>query len=480
MYSVSPVNKDVVFDKEARDYLVQGAKLLCDSVSSTMGPRSGNVIVDGIVPFSTHDGVTVAKNIRVSGPEGVGVEWIKQAAGKMNDIAGDGTTTVTVLTYHLLSKAIELVESGQNKMVVRQEMQEAADKVAKVLESNKRRTTKYMLRHIANVSASSEELGGLAYKAGNAVGVDGTVIVEAGTSNEDEIEIVEGVSLQWGLASPFMATDDEKKEARLTSPAVLVVNDTIRSSSEVLPIMQSVIDSGATELAIFCKDMSNEPLNVLVANIVRGAFRAVVIKTPDIEEVAKATNADIYGDEGPSLTAFKGGLGKADLIVATREQTTVLAGAGSEKTAVIRVGGATEIEIEEKKFRIDDAVAAVKAAQEGGILSGGGVALAHAAQTLGGSPVEKMFREALEVPFRTILSNAGIDPELYIEDARQNTGIDITRDLVAVDMIEAGIVDPYKVTSNALSTAVSLACTAVTTGALITELKDEDKIKKES
>ena len=537
------MSKKIFYDADARQRLVEGAKELYDAVKTTMGPKGRNVVISKSygAPTVTHDGVTVAKAVELADNKDdnygrkVGAELIKQAASKMNDTAGDGTTTVTILTYHLLEEANKLVVAGHNPMHLRNDLEKAKDQVIKALQKSKTKedigSKKEKVAQIATISAGSSDIGKLIADVMHEVGQDGVVTVEAGQGLELESAVVEGFTFDRGFISPYMVTDTARMEAVYDKPAILITDKKISSMKEILPIIERLATAGRKNLVVIAEDVDGEALGTLVLNRLKGVFNTVAVKAPafgdrrteTLQDIAILTGATLVTDnQGYTLESLTPEmLGTARRVIVSKDETTIIEGAGvatdvkdrvqqiqsqaqiatsdfdqenylkraaalNGKVAVIKVGGATETEIEEKKFRVDDAVAAVKAALQEGIVPGGGIALldtvyqqktANKVQ----DPGTQMLYRALEMPFRILLENAGLNPDEWLakiygsEDGKTafEPGYGVNVDdpsAQRVLMKDKGIIDPLKVTREAVQNAVSIAGTAMTMGALIVDL----------
>ena len=528
--------KKIFYDDEARTRLLAGAEALYKAVKTTMGPRGRNVVIGKSfgAPTITHDGVTVAKAVELADDESssygykMGAELIKQAASKMNDLAGDGTTTVTILTYHLLNEANKLIAAGNNPMQLRKELEKEAQEVLAFLQkcAEDIGAKKEKVAQVAQISAADAEIGQLIADIMDKVGKDGVVTVEEGQGLKLEADVVEGFTFDRGFISPYMVTDAARLEAVYDKVDILLFDKKIGSVKEILPLIEKVAATGRKNLVIIAEDVEGEALGTLVLNKLKGVFNTVAIKAPGfgdsrtamLEDIAILTGATLVSaDQGTSLeTTTLDMLGSARRVIVGKDETTIIEGAGqvaevknrvhqikdqaenatSEydkenyhkraaalhgRVAVIKVGGATETEIEEKKFRVDDAVAAVKAALNEGIVPGGGVTLVNAvakssqSQTLGAQILHK----ALEQPFRILLENADLNADQWLPQIRggkeHGLGIDVSiaNPSKLVKMKEKGIVDPVSVTREAVQSAVSIAGTAMTMGALIVEIPKE-------
>lgn len=529
--------KKVFYDEDARRRVLGGAKILYKAVKTTMGPKGRNVVISKSYgnPTVTHDGVTVAKGVEIEDVDDetlgykVGAELIKQAANKMNDVAGDGTTTVTVLTYHILSEANKLIAAGHDPMQLRKGLEKAAQdvlaqlsKLSEDIKANKKRVAE-----VATISAGDKEIGELIADVIDKVGKDGVVTVEEGQSLELESEVVEGFTFDKGFVSPYMVTDTTRMEAIVDKPAVLITDKKISSTQEFLPILEKLAQSGKKDLIIIAEDVEGEILGTLVLNKLKGVLNAVCVKAPAfgdrrkdiLNDIAILTGGDVITeDRGMTFENVDlDVIGTARKVIVDKDNTTIIEGAGSQaevkaridqinaqvesatseydkenlekrraalqgKVAVIKVGGATETEIEEKKYRVDDAVAAVKAALDEGILPGGGVTLVNVATAIKSSSSDSesaganLLKVALEQPFRILVTNSGHNADEWlpkIKAAKQGQGVDVNNPVKLVDLKTAGIIDPARVTKEAVQNSVSIAGTAMTMGALVAEVPEK-------
>lgn len=531
--------KKVFYDDEARRRVLAGAEILYNAVKTTMGPKGRNVVIDKSYgnPTVTHDGVTVAKGVEIEDKDDetlgykVGAELIKEAANKMNDVAGDGTTTVTVLTYHLLNEANKLIAAGHNPMLLRKGLEQASQDVIKKLGSMREdiKANKKRVAEVATISAGDKEIGDLIADVIDSVGKDGVITVEEGRSLELESEVVEGFNMDSGFVSPYMVTDTERMEAVVEKPVIVITDKKISSIQEFLPILERAANAGKKDMIIIAEDVEGEALGTLVLNKLKGVLNAVAIKAPAfgdrrkeiMEDIAILTGATVISEEkGHTFEnmADEDIFGTARKVIVTKDESTIIEGAGKPaavkariaqitaqaeaatseydrenlekrraalqgKVAVIKVGGATETEIEEKKFRVDDAVAAVKAALDEGIVPGGGVTLVNLADAIkvtghdAVSAGQQMLKSALEQPFRVLLENAAENPDEWlplVKKAKLGQGLDVNKPTKLVDLKANGVVDPARVTREAVISAVSVAGTGMTMGALVVEVpKDE-------
>ena len=524
--------KKIYYESEAREKVLSGAKQLYDAVKVTFGPKGKNVIIEKEygAPVITHDGVTVAEAVELPNKdeklgEAVGAKLIKTAAQKLNKVAGDGTTTVTVLTYNILNEANKLIAAGVNPMELRRGIEKAGAEVVAGIEkaAEKIEGDSDKVAEVAAISAGDAEIGKLIAEVIAKIGKDGVVTVEAGQGLEMEEEIVEGFSYDKGYASPFFVTDANRQEAVFEKPLVLVTDQKISAAGDILPLLEKVAQSGKKDLVVIAEEVSGEALSLLVLNKLKGVFNSLVLKAPSfgdrrkeiMEDIAILTDATVVSsDKGLKLEEVGlEVLGSAAKVIATKDETTIIKGAGdkkavssrialirtladaaksdyereefekraaalSGKVAVIKVGGATETEIDEKKFRVDDAVAATKAALAEGIVTGGGVTLVNLAGKLSADePGAKIVREALKTPFVHIMENAGLNAQALlaeVENAKAGMGVDVMKPSAGlVDLKKAGVIDPAKVTKEAVKNATSIAATAITMGALICEIPEE-------
>lgn len=528
--------KKVFYDEDARARVLAGAKILYNAVKTTMGPKGRNVVIGKSYggPSVTHDGVTVAKSIDIDEADDetlgfkVGAELIKQAANKMNDVAGDGTTTVTVLTYHILNEANKLIAAGHNPMLLRKGLERAASEIIKELGklADDIRGDKKRIAEVATISAGDEAIGKLIADVMEKIGPNGVVTVEEGRGLELESEVVEGFTVQRGFVSPYMVTDTKRMEAVYDKPAIVVTDKKVSSAQEFVPLLEMIAQSGKKDLVLIADDVDGEALSLLVLNRLKGAFNTLAIKAPSdkdvLYDIAALVGAKVI-TEDTGMTFDNVGsdvIGSARKVIATKDLTTIVEGEGSKaavsarvdqielevdnatsdytkknlqkrhaaltgEVAVIKVGGATETEIEEKKYRVDDAVAAVKAALAEGIVPGGGVTLVNLAcgykhsnskdaSVLAG---EDLLIHALEQPFRILLSNSGLNADEWlpqVKKAKAGQGINVNHPNELLDLKSAGVVDPVRVTKEALQNAVSIAGTAMTMGALVVDLPEKE------
>jgi chaperonin GroEL len=530
--------KKIFYDEEARRKVLAGAEILYNAVKTTMGPKGRNVVISKSYgsPTITHDGVTVAKGVELPDVDDetlgykVGAELIKQAASKMNDVAGDGTTTVTVLTYHLLNEANKLIAAGHNPMLLRKGLENAASDVIQELShmTEDIHSKKSRVAEVATISAGDEEIGNLIADVIEKVGKDGVVTVEEGQGLLLESEVVEGFTFDRGFVSPYMITDTARMEAVYDKPAVVITDKKISNIQEFLPLLEKLAAAGKKDLVLIAEEVEGEALGTLILNRLKGVFNTVAIKAPAfgdrrkdiLNDIAILTGAEVISED-KSMSFDNVDLdvvGSARKVIVDKDNTTIVEGGGnsievdarikqinaqieqstseydrenlekrraslSGKVAVIKVGGATETEIEEKKFRVDDAVAAVKAALEEGIVAGGGVTLINLANKIevkGNDSVSagsQILKNALEQPFRILLQNAGLNPDEWlpqIKTAKPGFGIDVNNPTKLVDLKSVGVIDPTRVTKEALQNAISIAATTATMGALVVDIPKEE------
>lgn len=525
--------KEIKFGEDARKALERGVNILADTVKVTIGPKGRNVILDKKFgsPLITNDGVTIAKEIELEDAyENMGAQLVKEVATKTNDIAGDGTTTATLLTQAIVREGLKNVAAGANPIFIRKGIQLAVDKAVETLQANSRPIeNKESIAQVAAISAGDEEVGKMIADAMEKVGKDGVITVEESKTMGTTLEVVEGMQFDRGYVSPYMSTDMEKMEANLSDPLILITDKKITNIQEILPVLEQIVQQGK-KLLIIAEDIEGEALATLVVNKLRGTFDVVAIKAPGFGDRRKAMLQDIAILTGGTVISEEVGLelkdadmtmfGRAGSVKVTKENTVIVNGAGSasdieervalirrqiedttsefdrEKleerlaklaggVAVIQVGAATETELKERKLRMEDALNATRAAVEEGIVSGGGVALI---ETI--SEVEKLLTEenteiktgikiilsALQEPLKQIAINAGLEGAVIVENVRKGEkgmGFDAFREEY-VNMIEAGIIDPTKVTRSALQNASSVAATFLTTEAAVVDIKSEE------
>jgi len=524
--------KKIIYGEDARKALLSGVNQLADTVKITLGPKGRNVVLDKKFgsPLITNDGVTIAKEVELEDAfENMGAQLVKEVATKTNDIAGDGTTTATLLAQALVREGMKNVTAGANPMVLRKGVQKATDIAVDAIVKNSVKVsgTKDIAR-VAAVSSSSDEIGDLIADAMEKVTSDGVITVEESKTAETYSEVVEGMMFDRGYITPYMATDTDKMVAELDDPAILITDKKISNVQEILPLLEQVVQSGK-KLLIIAEDIEGEALTTLILNRLRGTFTCVAVKAPGFGDRRKEMLVDIATLTGGQVISEEVGLelkdtqlsqlGSARQVKVDKENTIIVDGAGDsadikarvgqirsqiettssefdkEKlqerlaklaggVAVIKVGAATEIEMKEKKLRIEDALAATKAAVEEGIVSGGGTALIDAIPAVQ-DYVEKaqgdektgaaIVLKALEEPLRQIAANAGIEGSVIVEAVKKENKVGFGYNALTgefQDMISAGIVDPTKVTRSALQNASSVASTILTTESLVADIKE--------
>jgi len=522
------MSKMIAFDEEARRAMERGMNILADAVRVTLGPKGRNVVLEKKwgAPTITNDGVSIAKEIELEDPyEKIGADLVKEVAKKTDDVAGDGTTTATVLAQAMVREGLRNVAAGANPMALKRGIEKAVEKIsAKLLEMAKDVETKEQIASTASISAGGDnEVGNMIAEAMDKAGKEGVITVEESNTFGLELELTEGMRFDKGSISPYFVTDTERMETVLEDPYILVVNQKISSVKDMLPILEKVMQSGKP-LAIIAEDVEGEGLATLVVNKIRGTFRSVAVKAPGFGDRRKAMLQDIAILTGAQVISEEVGLkldnvgiellGKARKIVVSKDDTTIVEGAGDpeqiagrvsqiraeiEKSdsdydreklqerlaklaggvAVIKVGAATEVELKERKHRIEDAVRNAKAAVEEGILAGGGVALIQAGKealkdlNLSGDEGTgvNIIRVAIEAPLKQIAANAGLEGGVIVEKVshlKAGEGLNAATGEY-VDMIATGIIDPAKVTRSALQNAASIAALFLTTEAVVAD-----------
>ncbi|WP_017379543.1 chaperonin GroEL [Paenisporosarcina sp. TG-14] len=525
--------KEIKFSEDARSAMLRGVDKLADAVKVTLGPKGRNVVLEKKFgsPLITNDGVTIAKEIELEDAfENMGAKLVAEVASKTNDIAGDGTTTATVLAQAMIREGLKNVTAGANPVGIRKGIEKAvAAAITGLKEISKEIEGKESIAQVASISSGDEEVGQLIAEAMERVGNDGVITIEESKGFTTELDVVEGMQFDRGYASPYMVTDSEKMEAVLENPYILITDKKITSIQEILPVLEQVVQEGKP-LIIIAEDVEGEALATLVVNKLRGTFNAVAVKAPGfgdrrkamLEDIAVLTGAEVITEElGLELkTANISQLGRAVKVVVTKDNTTIVEGAGhpekitgrvsqiraqleettsefdkeklqerlaklSGGVAVIKVGAATETELKERKLRIEDALNSTRAAVEEGIVSGGGTALvnvykkvAEVAATETGDVATgvKIVLRALEEPVRQIANNAGLEGSIIVDRLkREEIGIGFNAaNGEWVNMMEAGIVDPTKVTRSALQNAASVAAMLLTTEAVVAEIPDKN------
>lgn len=524
--------KQIKFSEDARRSMLRGVEALANAVKVTLGPKGRNVVLEKKFgsPLITNDGVTIAKEIELEDAyENMGAQLVKEVATKTNDVAGDGTTTATVLAHAMIREGLKNVTAGANPMVIRRGMEKAVRAaVEEIKKISKPVESKGSIAQVAAISADDAEIGQLIAEAMEKVGNDGVITVEESKGFTTELEVVEGMQFDRGYASPYMITDTDKMEAVLNNPYILITDKKIGNIQEVLPVLEQVVQSGKP-LLIIAEDVEGEALATLVVNKLRGTFTAVAVKAPGFGDRRKAMLGDIATLTGGEVITEELGLelkstkitqlGRAGKVVVTKENTTIVEGAGEKEAidarvvqirqqiedttsdfdreklqerlaklsggvAVIKVGAATETELKEKKLRIEDALNSTRAAVEEGIVPGGGTALINAVKAVEAVKVEgdeavgvQIVLRALEEPVRQIAANAGLEGSVIVERLKKEAvGIGFNAATEEwVNMLEAGIVDAAKVTRSALSNAASVAAMFLTTEAVVADKPEENK-----
>ena len=526
--------KKVFYDAEAREKILGGAKALYDAVKVTFGPKGRNVVIEKSygAPTITHDGVTVAEAIDLGNEDDetlgyqLGAKLIKTAAQKLNKVAGDGTTTVTVLTYNIIAEANKLIAAGHNPMDLRKGIEAAGAEIVKGIDkmAEKIDGDSQKIAEVATISAGDAEIGKLIADVIEKIGKEGVVTVEQGQGLEMQSEITEGFTYDKGFASAFFVTDANRQEATFDKPDILITDKKITAVNDIVPFLEKMAQAGRKDLVIIAEEVEGEALSVLVLNKLKGVFNTLVLKAPAfgdrrkeiMEDIAVLTGATVVSaDKGMSLeTSGLEVLGSAHKIIATKDETTIIKGAGKAadvkariaqieahaeastsdyetgelnkraaalkgRVAVIKVGGATETEIDEKKYRVDDAVAATKAALDEGIVPGGGVTLVNLSKKIKDDNAgATILKNALKSPFIQITENAGLNSQALlaqVETAKDGQGVNVmTPENGIVDLKKAGVIDPARVTREAVQNAVSIAATTITMGAMIVDLPEKD------
>jgi chaperonin GroEL len=525
--------KQMLFDEQARQALKRGVDQLANAVKVTLGPKGRNVVIDKGYgsPTITKDGVTVAKEIELENKfENIGAELVKEVASKTNDAAGDGTTTATVLAQAMVAEGIKNITAGANPLAVKRGIEKGVEALVKELrEKIAKPVSGEGIEQVASISANDPEIGKTIANAMKEMGQDGVITVEEGQTFGVEVEVVKGMRIDKGYSSPYMVTNSERMEAEYTDPYILVTDKKVSSIQDLLPALEKIVQTGKKDVVIVCDEIEGEALTTLILNKLRGTFHALAVKAPGfgdrrkemLQDIAVVTGATLITEElGRKLDSVQlEDLGSAHKVVSTKDHTTFVDGKGEpdaiqtriaqirktlentdsefdreklqERLAklaggvgVIRVGAATEVEMKEKKHRIEDAVAATKAAVEEGIVPGGGVALLRAMPALDALNAEgeeavgvSILRKALEAPIRAIAENAGKDGSVVAEEVKKRTGSEgynAAQDRYE-DMLVAGIVDPAKVTRSALQNAASIAAMFLTTECVITDLPKKEE-----
>ena len=524
--------KEIKYGVDARKALETGVNKLADTVRVTLGPKGRNVVLDKSfgAPLITNDGVTIAKEIELEDAfENMGAQLVKEVATKTNDVAGDGTTTATVLAQAMINEGMKNLAAGANPIVLRRGMKKATDEAVKAIaEMSQPISGKAQIARVAAISASSDEVGELVADAMEKVSNDGVITIEESKTMKTELDLVEGMQFDRGYISAYMCTDMEKMEADLDDPYILITDKKIANTNDLLPVLEQIVKTGA-KLLIIAEDIEGEALTTLIVNKLRGTFSVVGVKAPGygdrrkemLKDIAILTGGTVISEElGLDLKdATMDQLGRAKSVKVQKENTIIVDGLGDKKeisdriaqikaqieettsdfdreklqerlaklsggVAVIRVGAATETEMKEAKLRMEDALAATKAAVEEGIIAGGGSAYVHAAEQVAKVVAEmegdektggNIILKALEAPLYHIVANAGLEGSVIVNKVKElktGMGFDAYKEEY-VDMIEAGILDPAKVTRSALQNATSVASTLLTTESAVANIKEE-------
>ena len=526
------MSKEIKFGEDARKSLLDGVNKLADTVKVTLGPKGRNVVLDKKfgAPLITNDGVTIAKEIELEDAfENMGAQLVKEVATKTNDVAGDGTTTATVLTQAMVQEGMKNLEAGANPIVLRRGMKRATDKAVEALKDMSQKVKgKEQIAKVAAISAGDEEVGNLVADAMEKVTNDGVITIEESKTMQTELDLVEGMQFDRGYLSAYMCTDMDKMEAVLDDPYILITDKKISNIQDILPLLEKIVQAGA-RLLIIAEDVEGEALTTLIVNKLRGTFNVVAVKAPGYGDRRKAMLEDIAILTGGQVISSDLGLelkdttidmlGRAKSVKVQKENTVIVDGAGDKDAiagrvsqirgqidettsefdkeklqerlakmaggvAVIRVGAATETEMKEAKLRMEDALNATRAAVEEGIIAGGGSAYIHASKkvaelvdTLEGDEKTgaKVILKALEAPLYYIAANAGLEGAVIINKVKESapgTGFNAATEEY-VDMVESGILDPVKVTRSALQNATSVASTLLTTESAVATIKED-------
>ena len=518
--------KQILFDEEARRALGRGVDALANAVKVTLGPKGRNVVLDKKygAPTITNDGVTIARDIELEDPfENMGAQLVKEVATKTNDIAGDGTTTATLLAQAMIQEGMRNVVAGANPMIVKKGIECAVKTLVEEIKSKAQKVeTKAKIAQVAAISSGDSEVGDLIAEAMEKVGKDGVITVEESKSMDTNLSVVEGMQFDRGYISPYMVTDTEKMEAIMDDPYVLITDRKISSVADILPVLEQVVKQGK-QIVIISEDLDGEALATIVVNKLRGTFRALAVKAPGfgdrrkamLEDIAILTGGTVISEElGRKLDSVTlADLGRARQVRSTKEETTIVDGAGDKNqiasrvdqlkkqiaettsdfdreklqerlaklaggVAVVEIGAATEVEMKDKKYRVEDALNATRAAVEEGIVAGGGTTFIDILPALDKINAEgdvkvgvDIVRRAIEAPVRQIAENAGLEGSVVVDSVKKaGDGIGFNAlENTYVDMIGAGIVDPAKVTRSALQNAASIAAMVLTTETLVTD-----------
>ena len=523
--------KQILFDEEARRALERGVDALANALKVTLGPKGRNVVLDKKfgAPTITNDGVTIARDIELEDPfENMGAQLVKEVATKTNDIAGDGTTTATLLAQAMVHEGLRNVAAGANPMILKKGIEQAVKAlVEEIKKKSKKVAGKDSIAQVAAISSSDEEVGNLIAEAMERVGKDGVITVEESKTMETNLRVVEGMQFDRGYISPYMVTDADKMEAVLKDPYILITDRKISAIADILPILEEVVKQGK-ELMIISEDLDGEALATLVVNKLRGTFRALAVKAPGfgdrrkamLEDIAILTGGTVISEElGRKLDSVTvADLGRAGQVRATKDETTIVDGVGDKKAikarveqlkkqvaettsdfdkeklqerlaklaggvAVIEIGAATEVEMKDKKLRIEDALNATRAAVEEGIVAGGGATFIDILPALDKIKVSgdvktgvEIVKRAVEEPVRQIANNAGLEGSVVVEELKKSGAGKGFNALTGeyVDMIQSGIVDPAKVTRSALQNAASIAAMVLTTETLVADKPEKN------
>ena len=523
--------KQILFDEEARRALGRGVDALANAVKVTLGPKGRNVVLDKKfgAPTITNDGVTIARDIELEDPfENMGAQLVKEVATKTNDIAGDGTTTATLLAQAMIHEGMKNVAAGANPMIIKKGIDEAVKTLVDEIKAKSKKVEGQAdIAQVATISSANEETGKLIAEAMEKVGKDGVITVEESKTMRTNLSVKEGMQFDRGYISPYLVTDTDKMEATLDDPYILITDRKISAINDILPILEQVVKAGK-QLAIIAEDVDGEALTTIVVNKLRGTFKALAVKAPGFGDRRKAMLQDIATLTGGTVISEELGrkldsvtladLGQAHKMVSTKDETTIIGGKGDKKSiaervaqikqqisqttsdfdreklqerlaklsggvAVIEIGAATEVEMKDKKYRIEDALNATRAAVEEGIVAGGGTTFLDILPALDKLEVEgdekvgvNIVKRAIEEPVRQIAQNAGLEGSVVVENVKKaGTGIGFNAlKNEYVDMLKAGIVDPAKVTRSALQNAASIASMVLTTETLVADKPEKE------
>ena len=526
------MSKEIKFGEDARKSLLDGVNKLADTVKVTLGPKGRNVVLDKKfgAPLITNDGVTIAKEIELDDPfENMGARLVKEVSTKTNDVAGDGTTTATVLAQAMINEGMKNLAAGANPIILRKGMKKACDKAVEAIsEMSQTINGKEQIARVASISAGDDEVGQMVADAMEKVSNDGVITIEESKSMKTELDLVEGMQFDRGYISAYMSTDMEKMVAELDNPYILITDKKISNIQDILPVLEQIVQGGQ-KLLIIAEDVEGEALTTLIVNKLRGTFQVVAVKAPGygdrrkemLQDIAILTNGKVISEElGYDLKdTTLDDLGRAKSVKVTKENTVIVDGFGTKEdiqgrvnvikaqleettsefdkeklqerlaklaggVAVIRVGAATETEMKEAKLRMEDALNATRAAVEEGIIAGGGSAYIHAAKKVAELVADlegdektgaKVVLKAMEAPLFHISANAGLEGSVIInkiKESQPGIGFDAYNEKY-VDMIEAGIIDPVKVTRSALQNATSVASTLLTTESVVADIKED-------